>query len=172
MADTPVGYRPMSDVETGTYFDRVRAISAAFLLAAGAAAIVGSLLDWVTVEPPIIIPAEQADRVAPFTGIEANDGWFVIALAILLILFAVMLVWRKRGIWAGAAFVVSMFIGGIGIADYRGIDQIFYDEMRRAGDPTPALGLTLVAVAGFVGLAASASAIAATPRREPPTTPD
>ncbi|MDQ3940097.1 MAG: LPXTG cell wall anchor domain-containing protein [Actinomycetota bacterium] len=154
----------MSDVETGNYFDRARSIAAAFLFAAAAAAIIGSLLDWVTVEPPIIIPVEQADRVAAFTGTDANDGWFVIGMAILLILFTIMLLWRKRAIWGGGAFVASMFIGGVGVADYRGIDQIFYDEMRRIGDPTPALGLTLVAAAGFVGLIAAAGAIAATPR--------
>ena len=154
----------MSQAGTRDYFDKARAVAAAFLIAAGAAAIIGSFLDWVTIEPPDVVPEEQAHRLDAFTGVEANDGWVIVGAASILILFTLMLVVRRRAVWAWGAFILSMLIGGIAVADYRGIDAIFYEEMRRIGDPTPALGLTLVAAAGFIGLIASAAAVAATPR--------
>ena len=153
----------MSQAGTRDYFDKARSVAAAFLIAAGAAAIIGSFLEWVTIEPPGVVPEEQAHRLDAFTGVEANDGWVVVTAAAILIVFTLMLVVRRRAIWAWGAFFLSMLIGGIAVADYRGIDRLFYDEMQRIGDPSPALGLTLVAAAGFIGLIASAAAVAATP---------
>lgn len=156
----------MSEAETHDYFDKARSFAAAVLVAVGAAAIVGSFLDWVTIEPPGIIPADQAHKLETFNGIEAKDGLVILGAAGIVIFCAVMLVLRKRSAWAWGAFIGSMTIGGIAVADYRGIDQIFYQEMNRIGDPAPALGLTLVAAAGFIGLIASAAGVAATPRVE------
>lgn len=157
----------MSDAETSDYFDRARSIAAAFMVAAGAAAIVGSLLDWVTIEPPVIIPADQAPRTEAFSGVDAKDGLFIIGGGVLLLLFALLIFLRRRSIWGWAGFLVSMIIGAVGVADYRGIEQIFYDEMNRIGSPAPALGLSLVVAAGFIGLVASAAGVAATPRPPP-----
>ena len=154
----------MSEAGARDYFDKARSVAAAFLIAAGAAAIIGSFLDWVTIEPPGVVPENQAHRLDAFTGVEAGDGWVVVAAGTIVIVFTVMLIVRRRAVWAWGAFLLSMLIGGIAVADYRGIDRIFYDEMQRIGDPTPALGLTLVAAAGFIGLIASAAAVAATPR--------
>jgi hypothetical protein len=156
----------MSDVGTRDYFDTARSYAAAVLFAAGAAAILGSFLDWVTIEPPDVVPVEQLPQLEPFNGIEATDGQLVIGAAAFVILCALMLILRRRALWAWGAFLASMLIGGIAVADYRGIDQIFYDEMNRIGDPAPALGLTLVAAAGFIGLIAAAAGVAATPRME------
>ena len=156
----------MSQAGTHDYFDKARSYAAAVLVAAGAAAIVGSLMDWVTIESPPIVPVDQIHQLEPFNGIEAKDGLFILGAAVVLILCAVMLVLRKRSFWAWGAFLASIAIGGVGVADYRGIDQIFYDEMNRIGDPSPGLGLTLVAAAGFIGLVASAAGVAATPRQE------
>ncbi len=166
MSDTPVGYRRMSEEGTRDYFDKARSYCAAVLVAVGAAAVLGSFLDWVTIQPPAVVPADQVDKLEPFNGIEAKDGLIIIGAAVFLIFCTVMLVVRRRVLWAWGAFLASMLIGGIAVADYRGIEQIFYDEMDRIGDPAPALGLSLVAAAGFIGLIAAAAGVAATPRTE------
>lgn len=154
----------MSDAGTRDYFDKARSYAAAVLVAAGAAAILGSFLDWVTIRPPDVVPVDQLPQLEPFNGVEANDGLLVIGAAVFVILCALLLVLRRRALWAWGAFLGSMLIGGIGVADYRGIDQIFFDEMDRIGDPAPALGLTLVAAAGFIGLIAAAAGVASTPK--------
>lgn len=156
----------MSDVGTRDYFDKARSYAAAVLFAAGGAAILGSFLDWVTIQPPVVVPADQVDKLEPFNGIEARDGLLIVGAAVFLILCTLMLVLRRRALWAWGAFLASMLTGGIAVADYRGIEQIFYDEMERIGDPAPALGLSLVAAAGFIGLIAAAAGVAATPRPE------
>jgi hypothetical protein len=132
-------------------------------VAAGAAAIIGTMLDWVTIEPPALIPSRQASRAEPFSGWETTHGPYIVIAAALVIVFALLLIVRRRSLYAWGAFIASMLVGGIAIANYRGLDQLFYDQMRRIGDPTPALGLTLVAGAGIVGVLAAAAAIAATP---------
>jgi len=151
---------------SNNYFDRARASSAAGLVAAGAAAIVGSVLDWVTVAPPIVVPVRQVHQTEPFTGIEAGDGQVVIGAAIGIIVCAALMMWRKKGLYAWLAFVTSMLIGGIAIADYRGIDTLFYQEMNRIGDPAPAFGLQLVVLSALIGLIASIAGIAASPHVE------
>ncbi len=156
----------MSDAGTRDYFDTARSYAAAVLVAAGAAAILGSFLDWVTIEPPEVVPVDQLPKLEPFNGVEANDGLLIIGAAVFVIICAALLIVRRRALWAWGAFLGSMMIGGIGVADYRGIEQIFFDEMDRIGDPAPALGLSLVAAAGFIGLIAAAAGVAATPRTE------
>lgn len=123
----------------------------------------GAFLDWVTVEPPEVIPADQAPRLAAFNGIDAGDGWVVIGAAVVMVAAAVLLVLRARPGFAWLAFFGSMVIGGIAIADFRGLDAVFYDEMNRIGDPSPGIGLILVAAGGLTGLIAAVAAVAATP---------
>jgi hypothetical protein len=159
----------MSDTETVPtldYFDKARSVAAAFMFAAAAAAILGSFLDWVSVEEPPVVPADQIPQLEPFNGIEANDGWVTAIAGIVVLMCTALLVVRRRAFWAGLAFLASMLIGGIAVADYRGIEQIFYEEMDRIGGVSPGIGLTLVAAGGFIGLIASAAAVAATPRRD------
>lgn len=149
-----------------TYFDRARSVAAACMLAAGVAASAGTFLDWVTIVPPERIPEEQAERVATFRGIETSDGWIVLLAAGVILLSAVLLVVRKRSMYGWIGFFSSMLIGGIALADYRGIEELFYDEMNRIGDPSPAFGLTLVAASSLVGIIASAIGAAASPAPE------
>ena len=144
-------------------FDTARSASAAALIAAGVAAIIGTMIDWVTVAPPPIIPVEQAPRAEPFTGWATGHGIYIVVGAGLMILFALLLFIRRRSFHAWGAFISSMLVGGIGIANYRGIDNLFYGEMNGIGKPAAALGLTLVAGAGIVGVIAAAAGVAATP---------
>lgn len=153
----------MTSARPADYFDRARSVSATILFLCAAVAILGSFLDWVTVEPPEVIPADQAPRLAAFNGVEVGDGWIVVGAAVVVIASAVMLVLRASSGFAWIAFFASMVIGGIAIADFRGIEALFYDEMDRIGEPSPGIGLILVAVGGLVGLVAAVAAVAATP---------
>lgn len=138
------------------------------MFAGGAAAIIGSLLDWVTITPPPRLPAAEVENAQPFTGIEATDGWWVIAGGVVLIAAAFLVVLRRRSGWAWLAFLASVVIGSIAIADYRGIGDLesaLSQRMDVVGDAEPALGITLVAAGALVGLISSVAAVAATPRR-------
>ncbi|HJR45575.1 MAG TPA: hypothetical protein VJ927_08205 [Actinomycetota bacterium] len=155
----------MSTPVTGDYFEKARAVAATILFVCAATAILGSFLDWVTVEPPVVIPADQAPRAVAFNGLDAGDGVIVIGAGIVVIIGAVLLVLRARSSFAWLAFFASMVIGGIAIADFRGLDALFYDEMNRIGDPSPGIGLILVAAGGLIGLVAAVAGVAATPAR-------
>jgi hypothetical protein len=156
----------MERQEGRDYFDKARSVAAALLFGVGLAAAGGTFLEWVTIRPPERVPADQANRLDAFTGMETTDGWVVVALAGAILLSALFLVIRKRSFYAWIAFWCSMVMGGISIADYRGIDKLFYEEMNRIGDPAPAFGLTLVATAALVGIVASVAGVAASPKRD------
>ena len=113
---------------------------------AGVVAIASALMDWVTITPPPVVPPGQEDTIDPFTGIEAGDGWFILAAGILLIATAPLLLVKRRSSWAWLAFAASVVIGGIAFADYRAIGDFHSDLMQRTGvvgDVDPALGITL-----------------------------
>jgi hypothetical protein len=159
----------MSDTETAPthdYFDQARSVAGAIMFAAAAAAVIGSLLNWVSLRPPAIVPIDQEHQLEPFNGLDINDGWVTAVAGIFVMLCTGLLITRRRALWAGLAFLAFMLIGGVAVADYRGINQIAFDEMDRIGEASPGVGLTLVAAAGFIGLIASAAAVAATPRRD------
>lgn len=144
-------------------FDRARSIAAAFLVAAGAAVLLGTALDWVTIELPPTVPEEQMEATQPFSGLETKSAPYLLIGAGAVILLALLLVARRRSLYAWLAFVTSMIIGGIAFQNYRGIEELFYEQMERIGDPEPALGLMLVAAGGVVGVIAGAAGIAAVP---------
>lgn len=156
----------MSPPSTGDFFERARAIAASVLFAAGAAALIGSFLDWVTVEAvPPEVPQEQAHRLPPFTGLELGDGWVVLGAAVVLLLAAFLVVMKGTSGFGWLAFLASVVIGGIAISDYRRIEEVHLDMEGIGTGPGPGLGLTLVAAAGILGLIASVAAIAASPSR-------
>jgi hypothetical protein len=156
-------------------FDKARTIAVAALIAAAAAAIIGSFLDWVTItERPQLAPdadfggqeVEEPEFSEPYSGIEARDGWIVIGSGAILLIGALGLATRRSKRYAVIAFLAAMVIGGIAFADYRGIGDVssaISDRMNVIGDPEPALGISLVAVAGVVGLAGAVTALVATP---------
>lgn len=151
----------------GDYFDRARGLAASLCLAAAAAAIVGALLPWVSITPaPEALPGvRNASR--PFTGIEARDGWYVIAAAVAIAIAAFISVsTRKRGyVWV--SILAAMLIGAIAISDLRAIEDTASGISRRmdiVGDADPAFGLWLVAAAGVIGLLGSVGLLTATPK--------
>lgn len=155
----------MPSAEVSSYFDKARAVAASALFAAGAAAILGSLLEWVTVEArPPSVPEEQLDRLPPLSGIEVTDGWYVIAAAAVVLVSAFAIVLRRTSGWAWLAFVASMVIGAVSVADYRDIEGLFSEVEGIGRGPVPGLGLMLVIASSFVGIIASVAAVAASPR--------
>lgn len=152
------------------FFERAREVVSAGLFVAGAAAVVGSLLDWVSfslVEPAgsAIRPGQHASP--PVSGFDVGDGKWVLGAGIVIIVAAFLLVLRRAAVYAGLALVASIVIGSIAISDYRGVANLTSDIARKlnlVGEPHPALGLTLVAMAALLGLVVSVAGIAATPR--------
>ena len=149
-------------------FDRARSIAAAFLVAAGAAVILGTALDWVTVEPPPTVPADQVSQTEPFTGLETKSAPYLLIASGAVILLALLLVARRKSFYAWLAFLTSMIIGGIAFQSYRGINELFFDQMDGVGNPSPALGLMLVVAGGVIGVIAGAAGIAASPSEPQP----
>ena len=79
---------------------------------------------------------------------------------------ALLLVARKRSFYAWLAFLTSMVIGAIAFQSYRGINELFFEQMDGVGDPAPALGLMLVVAGGVIGVIAGAAGIAASPTEQ------
>ncbi|HEY7876476.1 MAG TPA: hypothetical protein VIG64_15280 [Actinomycetota bacterium] len=158
----------MADAPARDFFDKARELVSAALFVAGALAIVGSLLDWVTftLDPPLfgVIAPRPSD---PISGFDVGDGWLVAGAGVVLIAAAFLLVLRRRAGFAGLGLLASMFIGAIAISDYRGVGDLTSDlarELDLVGEPHAAIGLTLVVAASILGLIASVAGIAATPR--------
>jgi hypothetical protein len=156
-------------VTRGDYFDRARGVAVAIMLVGAAAAIIGSVLNWATITPPSTEAGRQ-QASEPFSGIEAGDGWVVIVAALVLALSAIGLYLRRRGIYAGIAFLAAMVIGAIAFADYRGIGELtssISERMDVVGDADPAAGIMLVSAGGFAGLVGAVIGLVATPRIPP-----
>lgn len=147
------------------FLDRARVWSATGMFIAAALLIAGSFLDWVTIELlPDRIPPEQAHRAPPFNGFDVGDGYGICVAAVIIAVCAMLLVIRARSGYALTAVVASIVAGGIAVSDYRAVDQVFEDLEGIGRGVDPGAGLTLVAVGAFLGLVASAAAVAATPR--------
>jgi hypothetical protein len=103
----------------------------------------------------------------PFTGLEAGDGWFVVAAAVVISIAAVLSLSARRRLGAFLAILASMTIGAIAIADLRAIEDIGSGISRRMdiiGDADPGFGLLLVSAAGVIGLLGGVGLLTATPK--------
>lgn len=152
----------------GDIFERARAIAASILVATAIAGAVGSFLPWVTITPAgrVVEESDVRNVSEPFTGVEARDGWYVLAGAAVLLVSAVGLLLHRRRGYAWLAFLASIMIGAVAIAALRAIEDPTSGLSRRMniiGDADPAFGLTLVAATAIIGLIASAVALVATP---------
>ncbi len=157
------------------YFARARRWAVAAMAAAGFVAVIGSVLDWVTITPPPEPPPgidfgaqeiEAQRATEPFTGTEARDGWWTLGAGLVLVVAAGLLLLRGRGAYGWLGLLASIVIGAVAVADYRAIGDLSSGLSRRmdvVGDADPALGITLVAAAALVGLVASGAGIAASP---------
>lgn len=139
------------------------------MLAAGAAGIIGSLLDWVTItDLPTILPESEVPHAQPVSGIDATDGIWVIVMSVLVIDGALLLWLRRTSGWAWLGFLASIVTGAIGIADYRAIADETSGLLQRlevVGRVDHGIGILLVAAAGLLGVIFSLIGVAATPRR-------
>lgn len=149
-------------------FDQARSFAAAFMVAAGAAVILGTVLDWVTLTPPPIVPIDQEAQLEPFTGLDTKSAPYLLIAAGVEILAALMLVVRRRSLYAWLGFFASMVIGAIAFQNYRGLDELSYVQMDRIGEPSAAIGLLLVVGGSIGGLIAGAAGIAGSPQEAAP----
>lgn len=172
----------MSDYSRSDYFDRARMVAVAVLIAAAALAITGSFLDWVTItERPTLDPDADFDGQqiegpeirAPYSGVDATDGWYVVVGCVVLVTAAGALATTKRGRYAWLAFIAAVFVGAVGFAAYRSVGDLDSSISRRMeiiGDPDPGVGITLVAIGGVVALLGAVVGLISTPaRRAEPT---
>jgi hypothetical protein len=149
------------------YFDKARSFASALMIAAGAAAIIGAFLEWVTIEPPPILPESEVVRAQPYTGVEAGDGWWVIVFAALLIAAAIALAALRSRTFARLAFLASIALGAIAIADVRAVGDFrsaISEKTNIVGEPDPAIGILLVAFAAVLAFFAAVTALAASPQ--------
>jgi hypothetical protein len=167
----------MSDYARSDYFDRARVVAVAVLIVAAGLATAGSFLEWVTigVRPTVDPEADFGDQEieepqirAPYSGVDATDGWYVIVGSAVLAGAAIALGIAKRRGFAWLAFIAAMFVGAIGFAAYRSVGNLDSSISRRmeiVGDPDPGLGITLVAIGGAIALIGAVLGLVATPAR-------
>ena len=146
------------------------------MLLAGLTAVIGSVVDWVTVTPPPEPPAgvnfedqpfAPEENSEPFNGLEAGDGWLTVAGGGVQLASGLLLITMRRGGWIG--ILASIPIGAIAISAYRSLDSPtsrLFEKTGTVGDVDPALGLSLIAAAGLVGLISAVIGVAATPRSQ------
>jgi hypothetical protein len=156
----------------------MRTFAVAGLIAAAAAATLGSFLDWVRItQRPELVPGTDFGSTAveappltePFTGVEAHDGWIVIAASVVLVVAAGLLYSRRKSIYGWLSFAAAVVMGSVVFADYRGISDFsssISHRMNIVGKAEAGIGLTLVAAAVFMAVISSLVAIAASPRRD------
>jgi hypothetical protein len=169
-----------AEAEQRDFFEVALRWAAVTLIAAGLLAVIGSMLDWVTitVRPSLsenIDFGSQRDgievpeRTEPFTGLEAGEGYYVLGAGVVQIAVGALLLVRGRGRYAWVGLLAAVVVGAIAFADFRGVGDLSSSISRRmeiVGRARPALGLTLVAAAAFIGVLGAAAAIAASPKRE------
>jgi predicted membrane channel-forming protein YqfA (hemolysin III family) len=167
----------MSDYTRSDYFARARVAAVAMLVVAAGIAITGSFLDWVTITTrPSIDPEadfggariEPPEIRAPYSGIDAADGWYVVVASVVLVAAAGGLAITKRSRYAWLAFIASMFVGAVGFAAYRSVGDLDSSISRRmeiVGDPDPGIGITLVAIGGVAALLGAVLGLISTPSR-------
>ena len=155
--------------EGSDFFERARAVAATGMFVAGLCAVAGSILDWVTITPPPTVPADQAERVEAFTGLDVIDGRIVLAAGVVLLIAAGWLMLKAATRPGVIGLLASVLLGGIAFADFRQIEEPSSDMMRRMdriGVDGPGIGLVLVAIAAVLGLITSVAGMAASPKRD------
>ncbi len=159
------------------FFDKARLWAGMVVVLAGLTAVIGSVVDWVTVTPPPAPPPgvdfenepfAEEESSEPFNGLEAGDGWVTVVAGGAQLAAGLLLIMRRRGGWLG--IFASIPLGAIAISAYRAVDEPTSSLMERTetvGDADPALGLTLLAAAALVGLLSAVVGVIATPRVDP-----
>ena len=159
------------------FFDRVRSVAVAVMIAAGAAIVIGSFLEWVSLTdvPERVEDADfgtqedfqdEQQTTDPVAGTETTYGIYALVVGVVLGAAGLLLLVRRRGLWAWLGFLAAIVAGGLALTSFRGIadsSSPLYQELDLVGRARPGLGLTLVAAGAIVGLLASIGGHIATP---------
>jgi hypothetical protein len=160
------------------FFDRVRSIAVAVMIAAGAAIFIGSFLEWVSLSdvPDRVEGADfgtqedfedEEQTTEPVAGTETTYGTYALVAGLVLGVAGLMLLVRRRSLWAWLGFLAAIVAGGLALTSFRGIadrSSPLYQELDLVGRARPGFGLTLVAAGAIIGLMASIAGHIATPR--------
>jgi hypothetical protein len=166
------------EAEQRDFFEVARRWAAIALIAAGVLGVVGSMLDWITitVRPSLSQNIdfgtqregiETPKKTEPFTGLEAGEGYYVLGAGVVQVAAGALLLLHRRARYAWLGLLAAVVVGAIAFADFRGVGDLSSSISRRmeiVGRARPALGLTLVAAAAFVGVLGAAAGIAASPK--------
>jgi predicted membrane channel-forming protein YqfA (hemolysin III family) len=167
----------MSAYARSDYFDRARLVAVVVLFVAAGIAIAGSFLNWVTisvrptVDPEADFGGEQIDAPgvrASYSGVDANDGWYVVVGSVVVAAAAAGLAITRRGRYAWLAFIAAIFVGAVALAAYRSVGSLDSSISRRmeiVGDPDPGVGIILVAIGGVAALLGAVLGLISTPAR-------
>jgi hypothetical protein len=167
------------------FFDRVRSIAVAVMIAAGIAIVIGSFLEWVSLSdvPDRVEDADfgteedfrdEEQTTEPVAGTETTYGTYALITGLVLGVAGVLLLVRRRGLWAWLGFFAAIVAGGLALTSFRGIadrSSPLYQELDLVGRARPGFGLTLVAAGAIIGLVASIGGHIATPREVSETEP-
>lgn len=155
------------EVRGNNFFDRARVIAAGVLLLGALFLIVGPVLDWVSIEPPEVVPATEEKNTRPFTGLEAGTGWVALVAGVAIVSNCLLLLKLRVPGFAWLSLLSAVVAGGVTIADYRGLSDInsaLSERMEVVGRLSPGIGMTLCAAGAILALIGAAAGIAATPR--------
>lgn len=146
------------------YFEKARAWASTVLVIAASLLVVGSFLDWVSVERlPDTIPADQARFAEPFNGFDVTDGYVTTGAAVVIAFCAVMIMLKAKSSYGWLAFFASMVAGAVAISDYRDISGLFEQFGGIGRGVSPGIGIALVAIGALLGLVSAVAAVAASP---------
>lgn len=152
---------------TRDFFDKARLVAGALLIVGALLSVIGPLLDWVSVEPPKVVPQAEESNTHPFSGLEAGTGWVALVAGVAILSNGYLLLKLKRSSFAWLSLLAAVVSGGVTMADYRGLPDInsaLAERMEVVGSLSPGIGMTLCGLGALIALVGAAAGIAASPR--------
>jgi hypothetical protein len=149
------------------FFDKARLLAAALLIVGAALLMIGPILDWVSIEPPEVVPRSEEANTHPFSGLEAGTGWVALVAGVAILSNSALLLRLKVSSFAWLSLLAGVVAGGVTMADYRGLPDInssLAERMEVVGALSPGIGMILCAAGAVLVLLGAAAGIAASPR--------
>ncbi len=149
------------------FFDKARLLAGALLFVGAALLIIGPILDWVSIEPPKVVPSSEEANTRPFSGLEAGTGWVALVAGIAILSNCALLLRLEVSSFAWLSLLAAVVAGGVTMAEYRGLPDInsaLSERMEVVGTLSPGAGMILCAAGAVLALIGAAAGVAASPR--------